>query len=511
MWRRTGQPHPSAMNTPISPFPEARTEVPSEPPPAFRPQRRRRRTQQERSAETRALLLDVTVECLAELGYQGATAQVIAQRAGLSRGAQLHRFGSKMSLMIQAMEHLFERRLSDFRRGFEALPRGADHTARALGLLWETVAGPVGYAYLERAIAARTDPELRHAMLALTRRMDAQVAAATEELFTPAPGLRGADDFVLCWTALFALLEGLAIEKIVRPDDVTIDRVVARCCSGSRRCGWCCDSRDRAGALIYAGPMWWRSMAIGCLVWMGCSGDKPAASPDDATSDDAPSGEAQAPGDGAADAKAGDASAPAAAAGGIPERCETQDGEFCLPPKKWVQKLCQGDFPTVALAMFRAGTPWKRGYVAQPTKAWNASGGGSSPEMMKVDEEVLVLRRFSGQSPGGIQVSGAQGGVDALRWDGMCVTLDAAEIRYDPPPSPRNARIIWNRIEYDIREKLKEEEQIRQTYIAFKKACKGVTVGEVSKECETLDGELSQTIADWVRAHDTFPTPEKLP
>lgn len=250
---------------------------------------------------------------------------------------------------------------------------------------------------------------------------------------------------------------------------------------------------------------------IGCVLLLGCGGDKPAASADDVASNGAPQGDGDPVADGMGDAEPSDASAPAADAAAIPNSCDKQDGDVCLPPKKWVQKLCQGDFPTVALAMFRAGSPWKRGYVSQPTKAWNASGGGSSPEMMKVDEEVLVLRTFSGQSPGGIQVSGAQGGVDALRWDGMCVTLDAVEIRYDPPPTPRNARIIWNRIEYDVREKLKEEEEIRKTYIAFKKACKGVTVGQVSKECEKLDGELSQTVAEWVRAHDTFPTPAKLP
>ena len=43
----------------------------STPPPMPRP-RRRRRTQKERSAETRGLLLEATVECLAELGYHVA-------------------------------------------------------------------------------------------------------------------------------------------------------------------------------------------------------------------------------------------------------------------------------------------------------------------------------------------------------------------------------------------------------------------------------------------------------
>jgi hypothetical protein len=236
----------------------------------------------------------------------------------------------------------------------------------------------------------------------------------------------------------------------------------------------------------------------------GGAGDKKAEAPDgeDVASDGGDGGEA----------KGGDTSpAKKASSSGIPDACSEQVDDVCLPPKKFVRKLCVGDYPTVALAMFKQGTPWTRGYLTQKTKAWNASGGGSSPEMMQRDEEVLVLRKFSGQSPGGIEVSGASGGVDALRWDGMCVTLDAAEIRYEAPPKSHNARIIWSRIEYDVREQLKEIDEVYQMYLPFKRACKGVTVGKVSKDCERLDGELSKGLAQWIRDNDSFPMPKKLP
>ncbi len=204
---------PSATTAPSA------TIGPSTPP----SRRRRRRTQEERSAETRALLLDATVTCLAELGFAGATAQVIAERAGLSRGAQLHHFGSKTALVLQAMEHLFERRLAEFRRGFEALPRDGGEVAAAMPLLWSMVSGPAGHAYLELVIASRTDPELAEAMRALTRRMDVQVELAFRDLFQAAGR---SELFETAWTALFALLEGLAIERIVRPDDRRLDDVL---------------------------------------------------------------------------------------------------------------------------------------------------------------------------------------------------------------------------------------------------------------------------------------------
>ena len=197
----------------------------STPPPPTR--RRRRRTQKERSAETKGLLLDATIECLAELGYTGATSQVIAERAGVSRGAQLHHFGSKGKLVIQAMEHLFERRLDEFRQSVAAVPPGPGQVEAIIDLSWQLVAGPPGYAYLELVMASRTDPELRDALRSLTVRMDRQVDATLKELFeAPAGATDEMRDFVsLAWTTSFALMEGLAIERIVRPVDQRIDQV----------------------------------------------------------------------------------------------------------------------------------------------------------------------------------------------------------------------------------------------------------------------------------------------
>jgi AcrR family transcriptional regulator len=196
----------------------------SPPPAAAKPRRRRRRTQKERSAETRALLLDVTIECLGELGYAGATAQVIAERAGLSRGAQLHHFGTKMALVTQAMEHLFERRLAEFRSGFAELPRDTSLLSASIDLLWSMVSGPAGHAYLELVIASRTDQRLNEAMVAVTKRMDEQVEKAIDDLYEPSHGSKEMLD--IGWTALFSLMEGVALEKIVRPDDQRLDQVI---------------------------------------------------------------------------------------------------------------------------------------------------------------------------------------------------------------------------------------------------------------------------------------------
>jgi len=101
----------------------------------------RRRTQEERSAATKGRLLDATLECLAELGYARTTTTEIAERGGVSRGAQLHHFATKAELVTEAVEHLFERRDQEFREAFARLPADASRGRAAVDLLWSMVAG----------------------------------------------------------------------------------------------------------------------------------------------------------------------------------------------------------------------------------------------------------------------------------------------------------------------------------------------------------------------------------
>src|SRR5687768_8791442 len=76
------------------------------------------------------------------------------------------------------------------------------------------------------------------------------------------------------------------------------------------------------------------------------------------------------------------------ASSAMPTECAKRDDNMCVPPGKWVDKLCQDTFPSLALVMFKKGTPWTRGYLNRKTKAWNASGGASEQDFVEFDEEV---------------------------------------------------------------------------------------------------------------------------
>jgi AcrR family transcriptional regulator len=65
-----------------------------------------RRTQAERSATTRAALLQAARELFAERGFAATGREQIAERAGVTRGALYHHFGSKEQLFRSVVELL---------------------------------------------------------------------------------------------------------------------------------------------------------------------------------------------------------------------------------------------------------------------------------------------------------------------------------------------------------------------------------------------------------------------
>ena len=143
------------------------------------PEVRERVPQNERSRAMRLRLLEATVESLVELGWSGTTTTVVSQRAGVSRGAQLHHFPTKQDLVVAAVEHLSERRRDDL--GSFDLP--TEHRTRAiLEVLGAQFTSPVFFAALELWVAARTDADLRAAVAPLERRLGRETHAYALQL-----------------------------------------------------------------------------------------------------------------------------------------------------------------------------------------------------------------------------------------------------------------------------------------------------------------------------------------
>jgi AcrR family transcriptional regulator len=181
-----------------------------------------RRTQAQRSASTRSRLLDATLECLVEQGYARTTIAEIEARAGVSRGARLHHFGTKAVLVTAAVDRLYQ---GIERRYGEAMARvapDADRFRAGFRLLWETYVDPTHAAVLELYVAARTDRELRETLRELSRSHHQLVRRRANGYF---PSLANRDAGGLLET-LQAALTGLAVRRMVFGERVHDEQVL---------------------------------------------------------------------------------------------------------------------------------------------------------------------------------------------------------------------------------------------------------------------------------------------
>jgi AcrR family transcriptional regulator len=170
-----------------------------------------RRTQDERRAVTRAALLDATIDCLAEHGYVHTTARLVAERAGVSRGACTHYFPTTHELVIAAIERTFDRLTSEFVATFTAMPAHDRTFARAVRQLWDIATGPSYAAVLEVVVASRTDPQLNDFVRVVAALLDSSVAAVVREVF-PDP----VDDAVrsAAIDLTMSIVQGAAVSRI---------------------------------------------------------------------------------------------------------------------------------------------------------------------------------------------------------------------------------------------------------------------------------------------------------
>lgn len=182
---------------------------------------KRRRTQEERSATTRAALLDATIDCLVEYGYANLTTTRVVERAGVSRGAQVHHFPTKAELVSEAVRHLAGKRIEEFLQTMPRLPRSEEkRVSRILDLIWEVHNGPLFEAAIELWVAARTDAELRASLVGVEQDVSQTVASVGPSLF---PEIASRPNFQTDVDSAMAAIRGLALLRFI-DDPENVDR-----------------------------------------------------------------------------------------------------------------------------------------------------------------------------------------------------------------------------------------------------------------------------------------------
>jgi AcrR family transcriptional regulator len=187
----------------------------------------RRETRAEKQARTRAELLRTAAAVFAQHGYEGASVEEIAERAGYSHGAVYSNFAGKADLFLAVFEDYMAERARELAATQEELADDAplEQRARALADQWmERFASDREsfLLHLEFLAASRREPELAKRFgsrsAALRETIAAFIAHHQEKEGVEAP--LPPSELALI---LRALGIGLAIEALVSPDAVRDD------------------------------------------------------------------------------------------------------------------------------------------------------------------------------------------------------------------------------------------------------------------------------------------------
>ncbi|MCX4511579.1 TetR/AcrR family transcriptional regulator [Streptomyces sp. NBC_01619] len=174
---------------------------------------------QDRSRATRQRLLQAAVACLAERGWAGSTVSVVAERAGVSRGAAQHHFPTREDLFTAAVEYVAEERSSALR----ALP--VQNRAAVLEALVDLYTGPLFRAALHLWVAASNEEQLRARVTELEGRVGRETHRIAVELLGADESEPGVRETV---QGLLDMARGLGLANLLTDDAARRKRVVAQ-------------------------------------------------------------------------------------------------------------------------------------------------------------------------------------------------------------------------------------------------------------------------------------------
>jgi AcrR family transcriptional regulator len=184
-----------------------------------------REPKQDRSRATRARLLEAAIACLAELGYSASTVAVVAERAGVSRGAAQHHFPTRDALFTAALEHMAAVRADELRHELAELSGGRAGTDQIVELTFALFSGQLFRAALTLWVAAASEPSLREQIVPLEARIGRDIHRVVVDLLGVDESEPGARETV---QATLDLARGLGLANLLTDDGRRRDRIAAQ-------------------------------------------------------------------------------------------------------------------------------------------------------------------------------------------------------------------------------------------------------------------------------------------
>ncbi|MDQ1027219.1 AcrR family transcriptional regulator [Streptomyces umbrinus] len=177
---------------------------------------------QDRSRATRRRLLEAAVACLAEHGWAGSTVSVVAERAGVSRGAAQHHFPTREDLFTAAVEYVAEERSTALR---DLFPDGPTNRHSVVAALVDLYTGPLFRAALHLWVAASNEDQLRPRVTELEAHVGRETHRIAVELLNADESRPGARETV---QGFLDMSRGLGLANLLTDDGARRERVVAQ-------------------------------------------------------------------------------------------------------------------------------------------------------------------------------------------------------------------------------------------------------------------------------------------
>jgi AcrR family transcriptional regulator len=200
------------------------------------PQTLPREPRQDRSRATRRRLLEAAIDCLASVGWAGTTVAVVAERAGVSRGAAQHHFRTREELVTAAVEYGSDVRMRQMRAHLDSLAERRPTTLDIVTMLGELYTSPLFRAALQLWVAASSDEQLRAQVVPLEARVGREAHRLTVEALGADESQPGVRETI---QATLDLVRGLGLADLLTDDSARrtrlltqwaalLDRVLAR-------------------------------------------------------------------------------------------------------------------------------------------------------------------------------------------------------------------------------------------------------------------------------------------
>ena len=181
-----------------------------------------RRSQADRRAETRAKLIAAAIRCLHRTGYAAVTIALIADEAGVSRGAMTYHFPSKSDIMLAVHQDAFREELEMFGRAFEATTAPEDYYLILPRVAHEALRRPAAVAVMEIMLASRADVDLRTKLKENELVFEREAQALSERTATRL-GLELKIGSVMKQRIFVGALRGVVLYELIMGDDATLD------------------------------------------------------------------------------------------------------------------------------------------------------------------------------------------------------------------------------------------------------------------------------------------------